>query len=123
MRAMQMTVPSPMKAAPDDAAGRTLRRRRRPVFTLTREQVCQRCQEGQHEMICAGQVLAVMELMRCAGWPIAVLARRARVSASHLSEFLRVESFLTVECAFRVARAFGLRLSTLVHLAEDHLEA
>jgi len=100
-----------------------MRRGRQPVFTLTREQVIARCVAQKRSLICAGQVLAVMELMRCVGWTITRLAQQSRVSASHLSEFLRVDGFFTSDCAFRVAHAFGLKLSTLDHLAENHVEA
>ena len=92
--------------------------RRKPVFTLTPEQVLKRCRECGREMICAGQVLVVMELMRLAGWSITELAERSRVSESHLSEFLSVKKFFTLHCSRRVARAFCLPLSCLITLAE-----
>ena len=92
--------------------------RRRPVFTLTPEQVLQRCRACGREMICAGQVLVVMELMRLAGWSIAELAERSTVSESHLSEFLSLKKFFTLHCSRRVARAFCLPLSCVITLAE-----
>lgn len=92
--------------------------RRRPVFTLTLKQVLQRCRDCGREMICAGEVLVVMELMRLAGWSIAELAERSTVSESHLSDFLNVRKFLTTHSARRIARAFRLPLSCLDTLAE-----
>ena len=94
---------------------------RKPVFSLTPQQVIQRCQESCHELICAGQVLAVMDLMRLAGWPIGVLAERAHISESHLSEFLRVKKFFTTHLVSRVAGAFGLKLWKLDQLAEKKI--
>jgi hypothetical protein len=101
----------PMKRAP-----------RKPVFTLSPQQVFQRCRGSARALICAGQVLAVMDLMRQRGWPIGVLAARAHISESHLSEFLRVQKFFTTDMASRLAEAFGLKLSRLDELAEDKVE-
>jgi hypothetical protein len=95
---------------------------RKPVFSLTPKQVFQLCRESCHALICAGQVLAVMDLMLRAGWPIGVLAQRAHVSESHLSEFLRLKKFFTTDIVSRVAAAFGLKLSKLDELAEEKVE-
>ncbi|MBL9131232.1 MAG: helix-turn-helix transcriptional regulator, partial [Verrucomicrobiaceae bacterium] len=92
---------------------------RRPVFALTPAQVFQRCRERHHSRICARQVLTLMDLMRAAGWPMKEVARRAHVSVSHLSDFLNVKKFFTTECVFRVARAFGLKLSRFDERAEN----
>jgi hypothetical protein len=56
-----------------DRKGRGLsteRKRRGPVFTLTREQVFQKCRAKKHRLICAGEVLALMDLMEMRGWTI-----------------------------------------------------
>jgi len=92
---------------------------RKPVFTLPPEKVVEQCLKDERDLICAGQVLAVQMLMEAAGWPIKVLAEKSKVSASHLSEFLRMKKFLTCQLMRRIARAFGLKLSQMDHLAED----
>ncbi|MFO1482353.1 MAG: helix-turn-helix transcriptional regulator [Verrucomicrobiaceae bacterium] len=107
------------KASSPSKCGRT--KRRRPVFTLTPEQVLQRCRENGREVVCAGVVMVVMELMRLTGWSITELAERSRVSESHLSEFLSVRKFFTLHSSRRVARAFRLPLSCVVILAERWL--
>ncbi len=95
------------------------RKHRKVVFTLPPERVVEQCLKDGRDLICAGQVLAVQKLMQAAGWPIAVLAKRAHVSVSHLSEFLRLKKFLTCQLMRRIAGAFGLKLSQVDHLAED----
>ncbi|MBE7495333.1 MAG: helix-turn-helix transcriptional regulator [Verrucomicrobiaceae bacterium] len=99
------------------------KRRRGPVFTLTEEQVFHRCEQRKHSRICAGQVLALRDLMCRAGWSIKALAGHANVSISHLSDFLNVKKFFTTECLFRVARAFGLLLSRFDKMAEARAAA
>ena len=106
----------------DDGGSHGKKTRTKPVFALMPEQVIQRCQDSCHSPICAGQVLAVMELMRLAGWPIRALAQRAQISESHLSEFLRVKKFFTTDLISRVAGAFGLKLWELDQLAEQKLK-
>ena len=65
-----------------DRKGRGLspeRKRRGPVFTLTREQVFEKCRAKKHRLICAGEVLALMDLMEMRGWhSCPVSFRRAR---------------------------------------------
>lgn len=73
-------------------------------------------------MICAGQVLVTMDLMKAHGWPNSELASRAHISESHLSEFLRVQKFFTTDKASRLAGAFGLKLSRLDEMAEDKVD-
>ena len=90
---------------------------------MTREQLLQTCRDCHYEIICAGWVLAVMELMEKAGWPIAVLAQQAKVSKSHLSEFLRLRKFLTQRLAYRLALAFDLRLWQFDQLAEAQVSS
>ena len=97
------------------------RPRRGPVFTLTREQVIQRCQNKQRAPICAGQVLAVMELMVERQWNVGMLAQKSGVSLTHLSDFLAVKKFFSTHYIAQVARAFGLELWELDQLAENQL--
>ena len=73
--------------------------------------------------ICAGQVLAVMELMKKKGWNLTQLAGQSGVSRSHLSDFLCLKKFFTTHFVYLIARAFGLKVSVLDALAEDKMAA
>ncbi len=96
---------------------------RKPKFRQSPEEILKLCRESGHEMICAGWVLVVRDLMVGAGWPNAVLAAKAGVSASFLSECLRLEKFFTLHVGRRIARAFGLKQSQVDQLAEKKVEA
>ncbi|MFN0079180.1 MAG: helix-turn-helix domain-containing protein [Prosthecobacter sp.] len=93
------------------------------MFTLTPVQVWQQVLGSGREIIRAGQILAVMALMQERGWTIAELAERSKVSESHLSDFLNVKTCLSWHYAWRVARAFGLKLSVLDQRAEQEVAA
>ena len=95
---------------------------RKPSFRLSPEDILKLCQDSGHEMICAGWVLVVRDLMVGAGWPNAVLAAKAGVSASFLSECLRLEKFFTLHVGRRIARAFGLKQSEVDAMAEKKVE-
>jgi|JI6StandDraft_1071083.scaffolds.fasta_scaffold01903_4 hypothetical protein len=96
---------------------------RKPSFRLSPEEILKLCRDSGHEMICAGWVLVVRDLMVGAGWPNAVLADKAGVSASFLSECLRMDKFFTLHVGRRIARAFGLKQSQVDQLAEKKVEA
>lgn len=84
--------------------------RRGPVFTLTREQVFQKCRAKRHRLICAGEVLALRDLMELRGWSILELAEYAGVSRQMISAFLNLERFPTTEVVDRLACPFGMEL-------------
>lgn len=86
------------------------RRKHGPVFTLTREQVFRKCWETKHRLICAGEVLAMRDLLELRGWSILELARRSRVSRQMISAFLNLERFPTSEVVDQMASPFGLEL-------------
>jgi hypothetical protein len=95
---------------------------RKPKFRLSPEEILKLCRDSGHEMICAGHVLVTMDLMLAHGWPNALVADKAHISKSHLSEFLRLEKFFTTDKTRRLARAFDLKLSKMDELAEDKVE-
>ena len=97
--------------------------KRKPAFTLTPAQVVQLCVQRERRLICAGQVLALKELMRETGWTIAEVARRSRVSRAMISEFLRFQAFPTSELMSRLAEAFKLELYEFNLLAKYAVEA
>ena len=118
---MEKKKPQSARKGGGEALGRRGRPRRGPVFTLTREQVIQRCQNKQRAPICAGQVLAVMELMVERQWNVGMLAQKSGVSLTHLSDFLAVKKFFSTHYIAQVARAFGQELWELDQLAENKL--
>lgn len=96
-----------------DREGRGLSRpkkRRGPVFSLTREQVFQKCRAKKHRLICAGEVLALMDLMELRGWSILELAEKSLVSRQMISAFLNLERFPTSEVVDQLACPFGMEL-------------
>jgi len=84
--------------------------RRGPVFTLTREQVFQKCRAKKHRLICAGEVLALRDLMELRGWSIVELAEHSHVSRQMISAFLNLERYPTSEVVDMLACPFGLEL-------------
>ena len=99
------------------------RAKRKPVFTLKPEQVIKACVEAKRALVCAGQVLVVMELMEGSGWNATELSKRSGVSRSHLSDFLLLKKFVTTQIIYLLARAFDLKLSALDDLAEKRVGA
>ena len=103
-----------------DRKGRGLspgRKRRGPVFTLTREQVFRKCRAKKHRLICAGEVLALMDLMEMRGWTILELAEHSHVSRQMISAILTVERCPTSEVVDQLACPFGLELFEFDQLA------
>ena len=84
--------------------------RRKPVFTLTREQVIQHCQEEGHCLWVAGQVLALMALMNQRQWTILALAEHSGVSRSHISEILSLKTAASTDIQHILAQTFGLEI-------------
>lgn len=84
--------------------------RRRPVFTLTLEQVLQRCRKLGHCLWVAGQVLALRALMEARNWTILELAERSGVPRSHLSEILVLKTTASTRVQHILAETFGFEL-------------
>jgi ribosome-binding protein aMBF1 (putative translation factor) len=84
--------------------------RRGPVFSLTREQVFLKCRAKQHRLICAGEVLALRDLMEQRGWSILELAEHSHVSRQMISAFLNLERYPTSEVVDMLACPFGMEL-------------
>ncbi len=103
-----------------DRKGRGLsggKSRRKPVFALSREQVFRKCRAKKHRLICAGEVLALMDLMEQRGWSILELAEHSHVSRQMISAFLNLERFPTSEVVDQLACPFGLELFEFDQLA------
>lgn len=84
--------------------------RRKPVFTLTPEQVIPRCLKQGHCLWVAGQVLALMSLMKHREWTIKELAEHSRVSRAHLSEILSLKTAASTKIQHILAQTFGLEI-------------
>jgi antitoxin component HigA of HigAB toxin-antitoxin module len=94
----------------EEASLSGVKARRKLAFTLTREQVFQKCLAKKHRLICAGEVLALRDLMELRGWSILELARHAQVSRQMISAFLNLERFPTAEVVDMLACPFGMEL-------------
>lgn len=90
---------------------------------MTAAQLIVRCREKGRDLICAGQMLAVRDIMEALCWSVSELAKRSGVSASMLFEMLRLDKFPTSDKLGRLARAFGMKLYVLDAFAELELEA
>ena len=91
--------------------------RRGSVFSLTREQVFQKCRDKKRRLICAGEVLALRDLMELHGWSTRELAERSQVSRQMISPFLNLERFPTSEVVDQMASPFGMELFEFAMLA------
>ena len=91
--------------------------KRVPQFSLTREQVIARCVDSHHRLICAGQVLALMDIMQVMGWTMLEVAHRSGVSHSMIADVLRLRAFFTTDRLSCVVEAFGLELHEFDRLA------
>lgn len=89
-----------------------------PDFTLTREQVIAKCRAKKRSLICAGQVLALMALMKIKGWTAHELAGRSGVSRSMISGILNLERFPTTVVLRSLCFSMGLKLHEFDLLAE-----
>ena len=107
MRAKQSS-----KKRPDPRASVTLpkRKQRLPTFDLSPAEVFALCRQAGRCQICAGQVLALRDLMQCFGWTIKQLAQCSQVSRTMISAILRVLKFPTADITARLSACFGLEL-------------
>ena len=109
-----------------DRKGRGLsakKARRKPVFALSREQVFRKCRAKKHRLICAGEVLALMDAMTAHGWSTVELAEHSHISRQMISAMLNLERFPTSEVLDQLAQALGLKLHEFDRLADYELEA
>jgi hypothetical protein len=81
---------------------------RDPVFPISREEVVRRCREKPHDMLCAGEVLALMDLMLLFHYTIKRLHELSGVARSMIHDMLVMEALPTNDTVGRLARAFGM---------------
>ena len=108
------------------AAPRNLRKRRRrngPRFTLTRARVIKKCCKKHHRLICAGQVLALMDLMMMLEWTTEDLAEHSGVSRSMISSILNLERFPTIMVLYDLVHSMGFELHEFDLMAKYEVEA
>ena len=97
--------------------------RRKEGRYLEPAEVLRRCKQQGRVAFCAGQVLALIGLLKQRGWAVVKLAQLSKVSRQLLDAVLLVQRFPTSDRWWKVARAFGLRLSEFDRLAEQALAA
>lgn len=92
-------------------------RRRKPVFALTPQQVVERCRARKRHPMCAGEVLALMELMEAQDCNALRLHQRSKVSYAMIADILRLEAFPTTHTRANLAAALGQKLPEFELLA------
>ncbi|MBK8039880.1 MAG: hypothetical protein IPK22_22515 [Verrucomicrobiaceae bacterium] len=94
-----------------DREGRGLsaeRKRREPVFPISREEIVRRCREKPHDMLCAGEALALMDLMEQEHLTIKRLHELSKVSRSMIHDVLTMEAVMTNDTVAKLGRPFGM---------------
>ncbi|MEZ5387709.1 MAG: hypothetical protein R3F13_19545 [Prosthecobacter sp.] len=81
---------------------------RGPVFPLSRAEIIQRCREKPHDMLCAGEALALMDLMSRFHLTIKGLHESSGVTRSMIRDLLTMEAVMTNDTVGKLARAFEL---------------
>jgi len=89
-----------------DCAGQ--RAPREPVFPISREEIIRRCREKPHDMLCAGEALALMDLMQMFHYNIKKLHELSGVARSMISGVLAMEAVMTNDTVGKLARTFGM---------------
>ena len=81
---------------------------REPVFPISREEIVRRCREKPHDMLCAGEALAVMDLMIHFHLTIKGMHEQTQVTRSMIHDILTMEAVMTNDTAGKLGRPFGL---------------
>ena len=81
---------------------------REPVFPISREEIVRRCREKPHDMLCAGEALAVMDLMIRFHLTIKKLHELTQVARSMIHDILTMEAVMTNDTVGKLGRPFGL---------------
>ena len=84
------------------------KKRREPVFPISREEIVRRCRQKPHDMLCAGEALAVMDLMIRFHLTIKGLHEQTLVARSMIHDILTMEAVMTNDTAGKLGRPFGL---------------
>lgn len=82
--------------------------RREPVFPISREEIVRRCRERPHDMLCAGEALALMDLMQERHLTILGLHKLTNVARSMISDVLSMEAVMTNDTVGKLGGAFGM---------------
>jgi hypothetical protein len=82
--------------------------RRGPVFPISRAEVVRRCREGGHDMLAAGVVLALMDLMTQHHYCIKRLHEDSGVSRSMIHDTLIMAKEPSTDIVGRLGKVFGM---------------
>ena len=82
--------------------------RREPVFPISRQEILQRCREKPHDMLCAGEAMALMDLMQEHHLTIKGLHERSQVARSMIHDILCMEAVTTNDTVAKLGRPFGM---------------
>lgn len=91
--------------------------KRKPVFSLTPEQVMAICRKNKFADILGGAALALMSLMAHGGCTMKELAQRSGVARSMISKILALKSFPTTRVLNDLVSALGSDLGHFFILA------
>ncbi|MBL9113880.1 MAG: helix-turn-helix transcriptional regulator [Verrucomicrobiaceae bacterium] len=97
---------------------RKAKRRRGPVFGISREDVFIRCYKAGHGQLTTGLVLALRDLMELRGWSTQEVAEHCRVSRPMVSAILNVNRVATLDTVNELAKGFNVLNVELVALSE-----
>jgi hypothetical protein len=82
--------------------------RREPVFPISRAEIIRRCREKPHDMLCAGEAMALMDLMQKHHLTIKGLHELSHVARSMIHDILCMEAVTTNDTVAKLGRPFGL---------------
>lgn len=94
-----------------DREGRGLaqpKKPREPVFPISREEIVRRCRVKPHDLLCAGEALALMDLMSQFHLTIKRLHDLTGVARSMIHDILTMEAITTNDTVAKLGRPFGL---------------
>ncbi|MFO1481860.1 MAG: hypothetical protein U1F71_00715 [Verrucomicrobiaceae bacterium] len=97
--------------------------KRSPTFALTPQEVVEACRRQGRALFCAGQVLALRELMRLHDCNTLQLAERSRVSYAMIHAVLNVERFPTTDRLVPMVVSLGQEMHEFDLLAKYSLTA
>ncbi|MFN0075464.1 MAG: hypothetical protein ACKVY0_03205 [Prosthecobacter sp.] len=107
------TTPAASQSGGQEGGGEALQRgekaRREPVFPISRQEIIQRCRAKPHDMLCAGEALALMDLMIHFHLTIKKLHELTHVARSMIHDILCMEAVTTNDTVAKLGRPFGMQ--------------
>lgn len=85
------------------------KKRRGPVFPISAQEVIRRCQERHHDLLCAADVLALMDLMQRHGYSIQEMHELSHVSRAMIHDMLVMDAVASNDVVGRLGAVFHLK--------------